>query len=102
MHLNDGVCSSFSGSPASYRQCLSGRFQNDLLEDIDAYRDIVDRIHADPYRLVTPAQFEDKVVAIKRKVQLDKSERFSATDCLFYLQALPASIQDGHTHPFSR
>ena len=68
-----------------------------LFEDIDAYRDFVDQIHTDPYRLITPAEFADQVANIKREVQSLQYERLSTVDCFFYMQKLAAGIQDGHT-----
>ena len=69
----------------------------ELIEDIDAYVNTIDQIHADPYRLITKEKFIGKAQELKQKIGTLENTRISVPHCAFYLQELSALIQDGHT-----
>ena len=69
----------------------------ELIEDIDAYVNTIDQVHAEPYRLLTREKFLGKAQELKQKITTLENARISVLKCAFYLQELCALIQDGHT-----
>ena len=79
--------------------------KTELIEDIDAFVNIIDQVHADPYRLITKEKFIGKAQRLKQKIRTLENVRISVPHCAFYLQELSALIQDGHTRinfPFNQ
>ena len=69
----------------------------ELIEDIDAYVNTIDQVHAEPYRLITREKFIGKALELKQKIRALEEDSISVLKCAFYLQELSALIQDGHT-----
>jgi hypothetical protein len=71
--------------------------KKELIEDIDAYVNTIDQVHADPYRLITKEKFVEKAQELKQRIRTLESDSISVPEGAFYLQELSALIQDGHT-----
>lgn len=71
-----------------------------LIEDVDVMVDYTNRLHADPYRMISKNDFLQKAEEIKFKINSNKSDKISAIDAFYYLQELAAYIKDGHTSLF--
>ena len=69
----------------------------ELIEDIDAYVNYIENVHADPYRLITRENFFGKAQEQKQKIRALENASISILDCFIYFQELSALIQDGHT-----
>ena len=69
----------------------------ELIEDIDTYLNIIDQVHADPYRLITREKFLGKAQELKQKIRNLESDSIPVLQCAFYLLELCAFIQDEHT-----
>ena len=69
----------------------------ELIEDIDAYVNTIDQVHAEPYRLITKEKFVEKAQELKQEIRTLESDSISIPEGAFYLQELCALIQDGHT-----
>jgi hypothetical protein len=78
---------------AGYREVS----KKDLIEDIDAYVNYIDHVHADPYRITTREKFVGKAQELKQKIRNLENANISVLECANYLQELSAIIQDGHT-----
>ena len=83
----------------SFNSCAEYRdvSKNELIEDIDAYVNYIDHVHADPYRLTTREKFIGKAEGLKQKIRNLENASISVPECANYLQELSAIIQDGHT-----
>ncbi len=68
-----------------------------LIEDIDTYVSYISQVHADPWRLISGAEFKQKAEEIKQRIQGLNEDTIPIVDCFFYLEELAAAIQDGHT-----
>jgi hypothetical protein len=71
--------------------------KKELIEDIDAYMNYIDHVHADPYRLTTREKFVGRAQELKQKIMTLEKASISVWECANYLQELSAIIQDGHT-----
>ena len=68
-----------------------------LLEDIDTYVKYISQVHADPWRLITEAEFNQRAEEIKQRIRGLNEDAIPIFDCYFYLEELAAAIKDGHT-----
>jgi hypothetical protein len=68
-----------------------------LIEDIDTYVKYICQVHADPWRLITEADFKQKAEEIRQRIRKSNEDAIMIFDCFFYLEELAAAIQDGHT-----
>ncbi|MGD8342543.1 MAG: S41 family peptidase [Desulfobacterales bacterium] len=77
----------------------------ELIEDIDLYVNTIDRVHAEPYRLISRENFIGKAQELKQKIRALENARISVPQCALYLMELCALIQDEHTRinfPFNQ
>jgi len=68
-----------------------------LIEDIDTYVKYISQVHADPWRLIPEAEFNQKAEEIKQRIRGLNEDMIPIFDCFFYLEELAVTIQDGHT-----
>lgn len=68
-----------------------------LIQDVDFYASHVDKMHADPYKIITRQNFFKKAEEINARIRAHSSEKFDVFEAQYHLQELAASIQDGHT-----
>jgi len=71
--------------------------KDDLLSDIDMYIEKIDKVHPDPYRLISKNDFISEINKIKSKIQLLSNDNLNIFDCYYYLQRIAVLIKDGHT-----
>ena len=71
--------------------------KTDLIADINEYADKIEKIHPDPYRLISKENFISSVENIKTQIKALDNETIKLFDCYYYLQKLAVRIQDGHT-----
>jgi len=71
--------------------------KDDLIHDIDFYIFAIEKVHVNPYRLISKEGFFENAEKVKDQIRSVGTERFSALDGYYYFQQLAASIRDGHT-----
>lgn len=72
----------------------------DLASDVDALVGFTESLHADPFRVTTRAAFLETAGRIKADIAALPSNDIPAWQAFFLLQALAASLKDGHTTLF--
>jgi len=72
-------------------------YRADLLSDIDTYFNNIDKVHPDPYRLITKVNFVSEIEQVKDEIRALDHENINVFECYYYLQKIAAIIQDGHT-----
>ena len=67
------------------------------LSDIDMYIDYIDKVHPDPYRLISENNFISEIEKVKAEIRAIGHDHIDVFDCYYYLQKIAVLIQDGHT-----
>jgi len=71
--------------------------RTDLLIDIDKYIDNINKVHPDPYRLISEENFISEIGQVKSEINALDHDSIHVLDCYYFLQKIAALIQDGHT-----
>ena len=75
-----------------------------LIQDIEFYKEKLEDVHPEPYRITSKNQFENLVSSIIHQVEQSNKIKFDIFECFYYLQEICALVQDGHTrivNPYS-
>lgn len=77
---------------------ITGSISKDgLIQDIDYYSSIIEKVHGNPYRLISKEEFLENAEKVKDQIRSVGTERFSIMDSYYYLQQIAVSLRDGHT-----
>ncbi|MCW3980108.1 MAG: S41 family peptidase [Candidatus Bathyarchaeota archaeon] len=71
--------------------------KDDLIQDIDFYISSIEKVHGNPYRLISKEEFLENVEKVKDQIHSVGAENFSVIESYYYLQQIAVSIRDGHT-----
>ena len=63
-----------------------------LLSDIDMYIDYINKVHPDPYRLISEKDFISEIEQIKAEIRAIDHDSIDVFDCYYYLQKIVSSL----------